>query len=83
MTTYDITELARTAGGEGMKTCRTCNQTKPADAYRGTRSACRECKKARRREWYAAQAVKSMVGSRSCGRTPDPRGSTSTACRTT
>lgn len=41
-----------------MKTCRTCNQTKPADAYRGTRSACRECEKARRREWYAAQAVK-------------------------
>jgi ABC-type nitrate/sulfonate/bicarbonate transport system substrate-binding protein len=41
-----------------MKTCRTCNQTKPADAYRGTRSSCRECEKARRREWYAAQAVK-------------------------
>ncbi len=41
-----------------MKTCRTCNQTKPADAYRGTRSACRECEKAQRREWYAAQAVK-------------------------
>lgn len=41
-----------------MKTCRTCNQTKPADAYRGTRSSCRECEKARRRERYAAQAVK-------------------------
>lgn len=41
-----------------MKTCRTCNQTKPADAYRGTRSTCRECESARRREWYAAQAVK-------------------------
>ena len=41
-----------------MKTCRTCNQAKPADAYRGTRSACRECENARRREWYAAQAVK-------------------------
>lgn len=41
-----------------MKTCRTCNQTKPADAYRGTRSSCRECEKARRREWYAAQDVK-------------------------
>lgn len=40
-----------------MKTCRTCNELKPADAYRGTRSACRECEKARRREWYAAQAV--------------------------
>ena len=34
------------------------NQTKPADAYRGTRSACRECENARRREWYAARAVK-------------------------
>lgn len=41
-----------------MKQCRICNQTKPADAYRGTRSACRECEKARRREWYAEQAVK-------------------------
>lgn len=41
-----------------MKTCRICNQTKPADAYRGARSACRECEKAQRREWYAAQAVK-------------------------
>ena len=41
-----------------MKTGRICNQTKPADAYRGTRSACRECESARRREWYAAQAVK-------------------------
>ena len=41
-----------------MKTCRTCNRTKPADAYRGTRSSCRECENARRREWYAAQAVK-------------------------
>ena len=41
-----------------MKTCRTCNELKPLDAYRGARSACRECEKARRREWYAAQAVK-------------------------
>lgn len=41
-----------------MKTCRICNQTKPADAYRGTRSACRECENARHREWYAAQAIK-------------------------
>ena len=41
-----------------MKTCRICNELKPADAYRGTRSACRECESARRREWYAAQAVK-------------------------
>lgn len=29
-----------------MKNCRTCNQTKPANAYRGTRSACRECENA-------------------------------------
>lgn len=41
-----------------MKTCRICSQEKPLDAYRGTRSACRECENARRREWYAAQAVK-------------------------
>lgn len=41
-----------------MKTCRICNQTKPADAYRGARSACRECEKAARRAWYAAQPVK-------------------------
>ena len=41
-----------------MKQCSICNQHKPADAYRGTRSACRECERARRREWYAAQAVK-------------------------
>lgn len=41
-----------------MKACRACNELKPADAYRGTRSACRECERARRREWYAAQAVK-------------------------
>lgn len=41
-----------------MKTCRTCNQPKPADAYRGTRSMCRECEHARKREWYAAQPVK-------------------------
>ena len=41
-----------------MKTCRICSQAKPLDAYRGTRSACRECENARRREWYAAQAVK-------------------------
>ena len=38
-----------------MKQCSICNQHKPADAYRGTRSACRECENARRREWYAAQ----------------------------
>ena len=41
-----------------MKTCRTCNQTKPADAYRGTRSMCLACEHTRRREWYAAQAIK-------------------------
>jgi len=41
-----------------MKACRTCNELKPADAYRGTRSACRECERASRREWYAAQAAK-------------------------
>ena len=41
-----------------MKTCRTCNQPKPADAYRGTRSMCLACEHARRREWYAAQAIK-------------------------
>jgi len=41
-----------------MKTCRTCNQTKPAEAYRGTRSMCLSCEHARRREWYAAQTVK-------------------------
>lgn len=38
-----------------MKTCRTCNQTKPADAYRGTRSACRECESARRLAAQPAQ----------------------------
>lgn len=41
-----------------MKTCRTCAVAKPADAYRGTRSMCRECEHARHREWYAAQPVK-------------------------
>lgn len=41
-----------------MKTCRTCNQAKPLDAYRGTRSMCLACEHARRREWYAAQTVK-------------------------
>lgn len=41
-----------------MKTCRTCNQPKPADAYRGTRSMCLACEHARKREWYAAQAIK-------------------------
>ena len=41
-----------------MKTCRTCNTPKPADAYRGTRSMCLACEHARRREWYAAQPVK-------------------------
>lgn len=41
-----------------MKTCRTCNQSKPLNAYRGTRSMCLACENARRREWYAAQTVK-------------------------
>lgn len=41
-----------------MKTCRTCAVTKPSEAYRGTRSMCRECENARKREWYAAQAIK-------------------------
>jgi ABC-type nitrate/sulfonate/bicarbonate transport system substrate-binding protein len=41
-----------------MKTCRTCNQPKPPDAYRGTRSMCLECEHARKRAWYAAQDVK-------------------------
>lgn len=41
-----------------MKTCRTCNQPRPADAYRGTRSMCLTCEHARRREWYATQAIK-------------------------
>lgn len=41
-----------------MKTCRTCNQSKPLKAYRGTRSMCLACEHARRREWYAAQTVK-------------------------
>lgn len=37
-----------------MKTCRICNRTKPADAYRGTRSACRECGCAYGAEWGRA-----------------------------
>ena len=37
-----------------MKTCRICNQTKPADAYRGTRSACRECGCVYGAEWSRA-----------------------------
>lgn len=41
-----------------MKQCSICNQHKPADAYRGTRSMCLACEHARRREWYAAQTVK-------------------------
>lgn len=41
-----------------MKACRTCQQSKPADAYRGTRSMCLACEHARKRAWYAAQAVK-------------------------
>ena len=41
-----------------MKACRTCDQPKPADAYRGTRSMCLACEHARKREWYAAQAIK-------------------------
>lgn len=28
-----------------MKTCRICNELKPAAAYRGTRSSCRECER--------------------------------------
>ena len=40
------------------KTCRTCKSTKPETAYRGTRSECKSCECARRRAWYAAQAVK-------------------------
>lgn len=41
-----------------MKTCRTCNQSKPLDSYRGTRSMCLACEHARKRAWYAAQLVK-------------------------
>lgn len=41
-----------------MKTCRTCNQSKPLDSYRGTRSMCLACEAARRRAWYADQPVK-------------------------
>lgn len=41
-----------------MKPCRICTQTKPLEAYRGTRSACRECENASHRAWYAAQPVK-------------------------
>lgn len=41
-----------------MKTCRICTQARPLEAYRGTRSACRECENAARRAWYAAQPVK-------------------------
>jgi hypothetical protein len=41
-----------------MKTCRICNESKPLDAYRGTRSMCRECEHARKRQWYASQAIK-------------------------
>jgi ABC-type nitrate/sulfonate/bicarbonate transport system substrate-binding protein len=41
-----------------MKTCRSCNEAKPLDAYRGTRSICLACEHARKREWYAAQATK-------------------------
>jgi hypothetical protein len=37
-----------------MKTCRTCNEAKPADAYRGTRSMCLACENARRMERYRA-----------------------------
>lgn len=40
------------------KNCRTCKSTKPATAYRGTRSECKACESERRRAWYAAQAVK-------------------------
>lgn len=41
-----------------MKTCRICTQARPLEAYRGARSACRECENAARRAWYAAQHVK-------------------------
>lgn len=41
-----------------MKNCRTCNEAKPLDAYRGTRSMCLACEHARKREWYASQAIK-------------------------
>lgn len=41
-----------------MKTCRICQQPKPLEAYRGTRSMCLACEHARKREWYAAQTVK-------------------------
>jgi len=40
------------------KTCRTCQQAKPLDAYRGTRSKCLACEHASKRAWYAAQAIK-------------------------
>jgi hypothetical protein len=40
------------------KNCRTCKSTKPATAYRGTRSECKACENARRLDWYAARPVK-------------------------
>ncbi|MBK8772226.1 MAG: hypothetical protein IPM06_17635 [Rhizobiales bacterium] len=40
------------------KTCQTCKGEKPATAYRGPRSECKACERARHRAWYAAQTVK-------------------------
>lgn len=40
-----------------MKTCRICNELKPADAYRGTRSSCRECGCAYGAEWTRALRI--------------------------
>jgi hypothetical protein len=41
-----------------MKTCVTCKQEKPDDAYRGSRGDCRECEREKHRAWYARQEVK-------------------------
>jgi ABC-type nitrate/sulfonate/bicarbonate transport system substrate-binding protein len=38
-----------------MKTCRTCQQQKPADAYRDRRNDCRDCEREKHRAWYASQ----------------------------
>lgn len=41
-----------------MKSCCKCNESKPPEAYRGTRKMCLACEHARKREWYASQVVK-------------------------
>lgn len=43
------------------KTCRTCGGHKPADAYRGSRKDCRECERAKHREWYLANRESQIV----------------------